>query len=219
MKTDKQLQMDVINELAWDPRVTEKEIGVAARDGVVTLTGSVASCAQKHAAVQAAGRVGGVKGIADELEVELPGDHRRTDADIAHAAVSALRWDVEVPSDRVTVRVEGGRVTLEGDVEWQYQKTAAERDVRSLTGVQGVTNLIAVRPHPVSTAAVAQRIKDALRRNAELDAERITVEANDGRVTLRGQVRSWVERHDAEHAAWGAPGVSHVEDRITVGGA
>jgi len=217
MKTDKQLQKDVIDELKWEPTTRSAEIGVAARDGVVTLSGPVRSYAQKHAAVRAAERVAGVRAVADETEVELPGEHKRTDTDIAHAAVNALRWDIEVPNDTIKLAVDDGWVTLEGEVEWQYQKTAAERDVRYLTGVTGIDNKIAIKPQHVSAYDVSQRIKDALRRNAELEAEQITVEAKDGKVTLRGRVRSWSERRDAQRAAWGAPGVSSVSDEITVG--
>jgi osmotically-inducible protein OsmY len=217
MKTDKQLQKDVIDELKWEPTTGSAEIGVAARDGVVTLSGPIRSYAQQYAAVRAAERVAGVKAVADQMDVELPGEHKRTDTDIAHAAVNALRWDIEVPNDTIKLAVDDGWVTLEGEVEWQYQKTAAERDVRYLTGVTGIHNKIAVKPQHVSAYDVSQRIKDALRRNAELEAEQITVEAKDGKVTLRGRVRSWSERRDAQRAAWGAPGVSSVSDEITVG--
>jgi osmotically-inducible protein OsmY len=216
MKTDQQLQQDVLDELKWEPSVREAEIAVSVKDGVVTLAGYVDSFAQKYAAVRAAERVNGVTAVADTLLVRLPSSHERTDTAIAHAVVNALRWDIEVPDDKIKARVEGGWITLDGEVEWQYQKEAAERAVRYLTGVKGVTNLIRVKPAPVSTYAVTERIKDALRRTAEREAEDIAVEVEDGLVTLRGTVHSYTEKREAERAVWNAPGVSVVDDRLLV---
>lgn len=216
MKTDIQLQHDVIEELMWDPTVGRAEIGVAAKDGVITLSGEVDTFAQKFAAEQAAKRVGGVRAVAEELRVKLPSAAERSDTELAHAAVNALRWDIQVPDDRVTVRVEDGWIALEGTVEWQYQRTAAERALRYLTGVKGLTNLITVKPR-VSAADVRAKIETALERSAEIDAQRIHVEALNGTVRLTGRVRSWAERNDAEQAAWSAPGVTKVEDRLLVG--
>ena len=218
MRTDNKILEDVQDELKWEPSVRDAEIGVAVRGGVVTLSGYVRSYAEKYAAERAAERVSGVKAIADGLNVRLPNEWQRTDTDIAHAAVNALRWDIQVPDDKIKVAVSDGWITLEGKAEWQYQKSAAERAVRYLTGVKGVTNLIALEPKGVSTFEVSGKIKDALRRSAEMDADRITIEASDGRVTLKGSVRSWAERQDAERAAWNAPGVTYVDDRIAVGG-
>ena len=216
MKTDLQLQRDVLDELKFEPSIREAEIGIAAKGGVVTLTGFVDSYAQKFSAERTAERVGGVKAVADEIKVKLPGAHQRSDTDIAHAAVNALRWDVQVPDDRLKATIEDGWIALEGDVEWQYQKWAAEGAVRNLTGVKGVTNLIAVKPKEASSYEVGQKIKDSMRRHAERDADRITIEAKDGRVTLRGSVSSFAERKDAEHAAWQAQGVTSVDDQIAV---
>jgi len=214
-KTDTQLQRDVLDELKFDPRVTEAEIGVAVKDGVVTLTGHVASYAQRTAAERAVERVGGVRAIAEDLHVKLPGSLERSDTDIAHQVANALQWDIEVPEDRITARVENGWVWLEGEVEWQYQRMAAERAVRYLTGVRGITNLVHIKPR-TSQYDVAKHIKQALHRSAEADAKRIEVETADGRVTLKGTVRSVAERQDAERAAWGADGVTAVDDRLTI---
>lgn len=215
VKTDSQLQRDVIDELRWDPAVGSAEIGVAARNGVITLSGQVANFATKHAAVLAAERVAGVRAIAEELKVVLPLSHVRTDIDLAHSAATTLKWDVQVPDDSVKARVEDGWVWLEGDVDWQYQSGAAERAVRNLTGVRGVTNSLHVKKLPTTTD-VKTRIESALRRHAELDAKLIRVEAIDGRVTLSGTVRSRAEREEAEFAAWSAPGVTKVDDQLFV---
>jgi osmotically-inducible protein OsmY len=216
MKTDQQLQRDVLDELKFEPSIREAEIGVSAKGGVVTLTGFVDSYAEKFSAERTAERLEGVKAVADEIKVKLPGTHQRSDTDIGHAVVNALRWDIQVPDDRIKATIEDGWIALEGDVEWQYQKWAAEGAVRNLTGVKGVTNLIAVKPKKASTYEVGQKIKDSMRRHAERDADRITIEAKDGRVTLRGTVSSFAERQDAERAAWQALGVTNVEDLIAV---
>jgi osmotically-inducible protein OsmY len=216
MKSDSALQAAVIEEIRWDPQVGRAEIGVAVKDGVVTLSGSMSSYAQKLAAERAAERVLGVKAVADDLEVRLPGSGKRSDTDIAHAAVNALQWDTEVPDDQITVKVENGWVTLDGSVSWRFQSESAVRAVRNLTGVKGVSNMIRVAPS-VSTVEVKAKIEQALKRSAELDSKRISVEAMDGKVTLKGTVRSWTERRDAERAAWAAPGVTQVEDRLFVG--
>jgi osmotically-inducible protein OsmY len=215
LKTDSQLQRDVIDELRWDPSVSSAEIGVATKDGVVTLSGQVESFAKKFAAIRAAERVGGVRAIAEDLVVSLPMSPTHSDVDVAHAVAATLRWDVQVPDDKTKSRVEQGWVWLEGEVDWQYQSAAAERAVRNLAGVRGVTNLLQVRKRP-SIPDVKQRIESALKRHAELDAQQIRVETSDGKVTLRGRVRSWAERTDAELAAWSAPGVTKVYDELLV---
>ena len=216
MKTDLQLQRDVLDELKFEPSIGEVEIGIAAKGGVVTLSGFVDSYAEKFSAERTAERVSGVKAIADEIKVKLPGMFQRSDSDIAHTAVNALQWDIQVPDDRIKAVVENGWIALDGEVEWQYQKSAAERAVRSLTGVKGVSNLITLKPKKVSTYEVGQKIKDSLRRQAERDADKITIDAKDGHVTLRGTVSSFAERQDAERAAWQAPGVTKVDDMIAV---
>lgn len=216
MKTDSQVLRDVQDQLRWEPSVRESEIGVAARNGVVTLSGTVPSYADKFAAVRAAERVIGVHAVADEIEVKLPSTHTRTDTELAHAAVNALRWDIQVPDDRIKITVREGRITLEGEVEWQYQRSAAERALQNLTGVRSLSSLLSVKPKPASEYDVSQNIKETLRRSADLEADRITVEAHDGAVTLKGTVRSFAERRDAERAAWGAPGVTKVDDRLAV---
>lgn len=215
MRTDKEIQRDVFDELKWEPTTRSEEIAVAARDGVVTLAGHVGSYVQKLTAVHAAERVRGVTAVADELEVKLRGDLSRSDTDIAHQVATALRWDTEVPEDKIKVRVDDGWLTLEGEVDWRFEREAAERAVRYLTGVKGVTNLVMIRAR-VSPHDVSSRIKDALRRRAELDSEKIEVSAKDGKVTLKGTVRSWQERRDAEQATWSATGVSSVDDQIRI---
>jgi osmotically-inducible protein OsmY len=214
-KTDTQLQRDVIDELRWDPSIGSTEIGVAAKDGVVTLSGQVDSFAKKFSAIRAAERVGGVRAIAEELVVALPMSIKHSDTELAHAVVSTLKWDVQVPDEMVTARVDEGWVWLEGHVDWQYQSAAAERAVRNLAGVRGVTNVLQIKQR-ASVPDVKQRIESALKRHAEVDAQQIKVEAADGKVILRGRVRSWAERTDAELAAWSAPGVTKVQDELLV---
>jgi osmotically-inducible protein OsmY len=216
MKTDNQLHRDVLSELTWDPRVTEKEIGIAAKDGVVTLTGSVESYAERWAAERAVERVLGVKAVANELIVALPSIHVHQDTDVAHSVVNSLARDIEVPADKIQARVANGWVTLEGEVAWQYQRDAAARSVRNLVGIRGLTNNIKVKPDPVSTYDVGRGIKAALERRADRTAEHITLSAKGGVVTLSGSVPSFEDRRAAASAAWSAPGVSEVRDELAV---
>ncbi|MFZ5623582.1 MAG: BON domain-containing protein [Gemmatimonadota bacterium] len=215
MRTDTDIQKDIVAELKWEPSLQDDDIAVAVRDGVVTLAGFVTSFADKWKAERVAGRIKGVKAIANDLEVKLTSASQRPDPDIARAAVDALKWNTSVPDDRVKVKVEKGWVTLEGEVDWYYQKEAAERAVRYLTGVKGVSNLITVATK-ATPSDVKQRIKDALQRGAQFDADHITVEIDGHKAILRGTVRSYAEWRDAERAARNAPGVTEVENKLTI---
>ena len=217
MKSNRELQRDVAEELRWQPNVREAEIGVAVRDGVVTLTGTVDSFAQKLAAEQAAKAVLGVRAVAEELVVTLPFTSTRTDTQIAHSAVNALSWNTEVPADRLKVVVEGGWVTLSGEVDYQFQKSAADEVVRRLTGVTGMSSAVTVTHPRTAGVEMSASIQKALKRRATVDVGRISVTSTGGTVVLSGTVRSWAERIAAEDTALSAPGVSIVDDRLAVG--
>lgn len=215
MKSDLQLHRDIADELSWDPQLRECEVGVAVKEGVVTLSGRVPTYAQKHAAERAAQRVTGVRALADDLEVKPSSVFVRSDTDIAHAAVSALKWNASVPADMVSIKVENGWITLSGKLSWWYQSDAAERAMRSLVGVRGISNFIVVSP-PASEKLVSKGIEQALERSAQVEAKGIKVEVLDGKVVLKGKVHSWAERREAERAAWSSPGVRLVEDQLLV---
>lgn len=213
---DNQLRQNVIDEFEFDPRFCGEHIGVAVEKNVVTLTGHVESYAEKLAAIAAAQRVKGVKAIAEEIEVRYPFQKKTEDDQIAKRAIDILNWDVMIPEDSVKVLVRDGWVTLSGEVNWQYQRKAAEDDVRKLSGVRGVTNQIAIRPR-VDASNVKGKIEAALKRHAELEANAIRISVQQGnRIVLEGKVDNWEERVAAENAAWSAPGVEWVEDLLTI---
>ena len=215
MQRELDLKHTVLEELEWEPSVNAAHIGVTVNQDVVTLSGGIGSYAEKLAAERAVKRIAGVKGVANDLEVRPLLPMKRNDTEIAQAAVNALQWDIQVPKDKVTVRVADGWLTLEGRVPYHYQKAAAEDSVRRLLGVRGVANLIEVKPS-VQAGDVKSRIEAAFQRSAEVDARAIQVQALDGKVVLSGKVHSWAERDEAERAAWAAPGVRQVEDHLSV---
>ena len=213
-KTDKQLKQDIEEELRWDPKVNSAQIGVTVDGGAVSLLGSVDTYAQKWAAEDATKRVSGVRTMAPNLSVKLLSDHKHTDTEIATAIQSALKWDVMVPNT-VTAKVTSGAVTLEGLVAWNFEREAAERAVRYLTGVVSVVNAVALKPK-VSATQVKEKIEAALDRQAKADGKAIKIETSGGKVTLTGHASSWQSTEDATDAAWATPGVTEVVDRMTV---
>jgi osmotically-inducible protein OsmY len=215
MKTDAQLQQDVMAELKWEPAVHATQIGVEVKNGVVTLAGEVSSYTEKLNAERAAQRVNGVKALAVEMKVTLPAYGKRTDADIAESAKNILGWTSSLPADAVKVLVEGGWVTLSGNVEWQYQRQAAADSLRYMLGVTGVSNQIAIKPSASATVVKAD-IEDALKRRATADAKTISVEVKGADVTLTGSVHSWAERDLATRSAWGSAGVRKVVDKMNL---
>lgn len=216
MKTDNQLQQDVLDELKWEPEVEASRIGVEAKDGIVTLAGHVDSFAQKWAAECAAQRVAGVTGVIVEIDVALPGSHKRKDEELVRAANHALAWHSNVPKDAIKVIVEGGYVTLTGEVDWAFQRAAAVAAIRNLVGVLGVSDQISLKPRPVAAAMVKKQIHAALHRQAQYEANAIKVAISGNNVTLSGVVDSWLQRAAARNAAWSAPGVQKVIDNLSI---
>jgi len=215
MRSDSDIERDVKEELEWDPDLDATDIAVSVKKGVVTLTGFVKSYTDKYEAEAAAKRVAGVVGVANDIEVRMPSVDERPDPEIARDAVAAIKSQLPISSEHIKVVVKNGWVTLEGQVEWQYQRNTAENAVRRIKGVKGVTNLVQLKPR-AEPSAIKQKILEAFKRNAELDANRIQVETDGSKVILKGTVRSWIEREEAERVAWSAPGVTQVEDRIVV---
>ncbi|WFU34329.1 BON domain-containing protein [Bradyrhizobium brasilense] len=215
MKSDSEIERDVREELKWDPDLNADDIAVSVKNGVVTLAGFTHSYTDRLEAEIAAKRVAGVLAVANDIEVRLPAIDQRPDPDIARDAVAALKSQLPISHDQIKVIVKDGWITLEGTVEWQYQKTTADTAVRKVKGVKGVTNVITLKPK-IQPTDIQRKIQDAFKRSAEVDAERISVEVRGSEVMLEGTVRSWIEREEAERVAWSAPGVTKVEDRIVV---
>lgn len=214
-RSDTEIQQDIQAEFKWEPSLRSENIALSVKKGVVTLAGYVDSYFDKWKAERVATRVKGVKAVANNIEVKLPSSSERPGPELAQSVVDALRWNILVPHEDIKARVEKGWVTLEGDVNWFYQKEEAERAVRRLTGVRGVTNLISVRVRPMASD-VKRKIKQALERGAQFDADHIEIEVEGSKVILRGTVRSYAEKRDAERAARNAPGVKEVDNRLTV---
>ncbi|HJS54962.1 MAG TPA: BON domain-containing protein [Chitinophagaceae bacterium] len=215
MKNDFQIQKDVTEELRWEPFLNSSEIGVAVKNGIVTLSGQVDSYSKKIMAEKATKRVAGVKAVAEDIQVKILPDFRKTDTEIAEAVLNALKWNSAVQDEKIKIRVEDGVVKLDGQVEWEYQRNNIRSSIENLAGVQTVVNLITVKPK-TTPSEIQQRIRDAFQRSATIDAGKITAEVLGSKVILRGLVRSFAEKEDAKAAVWNAPGISTVEDKLEI---
>jgi osmotically-inducible protein OsmY len=215
MTTDTEIQKNVMEELKWDPIMQSAEIGAIVKDGIVTLVGYVDNYSQRLAAENAVKRVKDVRAVAIDIAISLPDDQRRSDTDLAAAALNALKWSSFVPEDKIRLKVDGGWITMEGEVEWQFQKESAYSAVSDLIGVHGVINRINVRPN-ITPVIVKDVIKKALERSADIEADSINISTDGGRIVLKGKVRSWAERKEVERAVWATPGVIEVKDELII---
>jgi osmotically-inducible protein OsmY len=215
MKSDSEIERDVKEELSWNPDLNADDIAISVKKGVVTLAGFTRSYTDKFEAEAAAKRVAGVVAVANDIEVRIPSVDERPDPEIARDAVAVIKSQLPISSEKIKVVVKNGWITLEGQAEWQYQRSTAENAVRRIKGIKGVSNMIQLKPH-AQPSEIKKKIQDAFRRNAEVDSNRIIVEADGSVVTLKGTVRSWIEREEAERAAWAAPGVTSVVDQVVV---
>jgi osmotically-inducible protein OsmY len=215
MKSDIEIQKDVIEQLKWEPFLNAAQIGVAVKNGIVTLSGQVDAYSKKILAEKTTKKVAGVKAIAEDIQVGISPVYKKTDTEIAEAVVNALKWHTMIPDEKIKVSVEDGNVKLEGDVEWEYQRNQAKTAIENLTGVRFVTNLVAVKPK-ITPYELQQKINSSFQRSANIDSARITAEVLGSKVTLRGKVRSFSEKEDAENAVWSAPGVVSVENKLLI---
>lgn len=217
MKTDVQIREDVLDELMWEPMLKPAEIGVAVTDGVVTLSGYVNDYSKKLAAEKAVKRVKGVKAVAEDIQVRLPFEMQKDDEEIAGEVVNALKWNTNIPDEKISIKVDNGWVTLDGELEWQFQRDAALAAVRDLVGINGVINLLKLKP-VLSASIIKSNIRKALERNADLEADKITIDTSDSTVTINGKVHSWSEKSEAERAIWATPGVAKVINHLEING-